>query len=420
MVDDSTTTIVRTKQVVDGQLVDVPADFQHPFRDETRDYGMTRPLTDERLGELVLGDGWIKVPMQLVGELGTAADPTMMDAAIVAGFILRQWELLGYSPTMRTLRDFLGRSNGRVHAAVLTLHRLGWIRARKVKYAPHKWKWRFEMPVGSPLHELRRGSKAPGIKWRAMPLEVARSRSTLVPTAFLVLSEMVRREGVIVTTPTQLARLLRCSRSTADRTLRALGARRVGRSDDGSLIYTWNDGTQLTYAWDSRWGRLRAVDEAACRKWSDRLGAIVDTLDGGRPVDAQGNTDWSVASPIGNPAHAGTDALVSQLVQEHDGDVRRVVRVLEETHLPKLLRSQATRGKILACFSWRIRQGLRAAPAAVAGAKPPKRQRAHSHAELIAQAVRTESCRTCDGTGWDHRNPDASGGVSRCACVRRE
>jgi hypothetical protein len=194
---------------------------------------------------------------------GTVGDDEL-DAVILAGFVLRHWEVHGHSPTMSQLCRMSRRGWQRTERGVDWLVRHEWLRVRKQPYKRpaagdvYAAKWRFDVPAGSPLRQLadpvgefsrtvtppaaatgdttagaavspasRKVSPASSRVWIPMVAEAAQARSLTVPGCYLVLHEQMVVDQLIVTTPADMARALRCSAHAAAHAFRANGAVRV-------------------------------------------------------------------------------------------------------------------------------------------------------------------------------------------------
>lgn len=355
------------------------------------EYRITRELPDQVEEVLAVeGDGWIKLPLALARGAGGSIDPAGLELAIIAGFILRKHELHGYSPTLKGLQEVSGRGRARVLYAVKRLADMGVIRMRKVKVhdkaGQEHWPWRFEIPKGSLLDDCRAGVRDKGRPWVMLPEQVARFRSTIAASLAIIAEEIVRKDGALIGTPTMFGRMLGCSRSTANRLLKQIGAVKVGRSKDGSLVYQYRRPLRV----EGRAGEMRVAGswlpyDGDRDKETKRLQSILDVIYRSTPDGQETGVREAAAK-----------------VKAAGGTVATLARLLEETHLSLALRDPHTRKTIRRLLSWKMRRNFHRVPRAI------RQQSRQATVQVLQRAA--SHCDQCDG--MHHvEHPDGSYGA---------
>lgn len=175
---------------------------------------------------------FVKVPRYIVEGLAAGrVDLHEIELALVTGHILRHAHCYdGASPTMRELRELCGISDRKLKGIIARAVERGLVTARKrsFEYAPGQFaaKWVFQLVDGSPVDQLRGDAAALARPWVPVPCYVSRM-SPISVAAYLLLREQADVDRAIVTTPGDLAKLLKCSRSWAHEIVTALGATRL-------------------------------------------------------------------------------------------------------------------------------------------------------------------------------------------------
>jgi hypothetical protein len=294
----------------------------------------------------------------------------------------------------------------------------GVIRSRKVKFknratGEEGWKWRFEIPNDSPLRGMigANGHDAPSTRrWIAIPAHVASHRSILAAAVWVVLSELAVREGVAVTSPANLATMLRCHRDTAARLLHAVGARAITRTTHG-IVYA----VGMPVRADRAGAPMLTIAGVPCRLPNDprdqqRLRVRLDRI---RGVIAREGIDDAAA----------VEQVVGELMAAGSGlaTVAGVIRVLEETHLRAALADPGSRETIVRLFSWRMRARL----GGERRLRAPRRERvaAREAAKVLGVSWTDQpACGECGGVGIvltvDELGREA--GMDCPSCRRRE
>lgn len=352
------------------------------------------------------GSGFIKVP-RVVAQRVASGEPVGMivEDAIVAGMILRAWELRGKSPTLHDLRARLGRSPERIKRSCKRLQDAGWITATKVRFArgsgpwkTREWakRWQYDIPETSPLRQMERGKVSETRVWVPVPLDVARSKSAETAAAYLVLHEQMTIDKAIVTSTRDLARLLRVSPSTAHEIMQRLGAHIVARQ-----------GNRVVYAMDtplSRRGSRTVLVQG------EEL-----TFSGDRDRLTDRHRQLRAAIPGADKAErAALEQIHAHGIE--NPSLNLFLKVLEELNLHHIVRRDTGLRSVSRSWSWRLRGLARSLRV------EKRRQRRAGDAKFAAVASHTlknADCDKCDGT----RLVEIALGSDRyapCECVLRE
>lgn len=290
----------------------------------------------------------VRLPADLVPTASKRFDAQEMEDWVIGSYICNHMRLWQTSPCLQSLQYVSGRSHRTVRATVLRLIDKGWLGGAKARneFAPGQFglKWRLWVPNDSPLRPLLDHKPGDGFNWVAVPGTVARYRSILAVGAYLVLQKQMHKDGAIVTTPTDIAGLLHCDRTTAWRVLRFVGARAATEPRSGHVVYTMPTVYSPSITLMDYHGEVVTVPI----KLKDKMRARLDTL---RGVLKRACID-------------DVHELQETFRELHQSDASRcpsaalVLRVLEERNR-RVLASHKTYGLILSQrFGWRIK-GLR-------------------------------------------------------------
>jgi hypothetical protein len=199
-----------------------------------------------------------------------------------------------------------------------------------------------------------------------LPEGVARFQSTLASSLAIVCEEMRRQDGAVVGTPTMFARMLGCSRSTATRLLKQIGAVRVARSRDGSFVYQYSQNLRVNGILGEMRvrGALLVYDKMKDRERLEELDKILRAAG-----TNMGETPARVAA-------AG-------------GTVATLVRALEEEHQIIALRSPGLRTRIRRTLGHRLKGKYHRVPRGIR-----REQRAATRA--IFHRAAAANCPGCD------------------------
>lgn len=333
---------------------------------------------------------------------GARLDLLELEDWIVGAFVVMYQRLnQGTPPPLSHAAAISGRSEKRVKASWERMRRRGWLGMAKV---PHQYgdglfgyRWRVWVPAGSPLEQLMdrpapRRRLPKGVqpeRWIAVPQQVARSRSVLAVAMYLLAHEQRMVDGAVTLTPGEAAKVLSCDRNTARRILSELGATPI-RVSAGRVIY------DLGVVFEGKDRRVFEIPGAhALTGYGERgeralrrLEVLLQTLDV-HGVDAEA----AMRDAIDSVAHATGESAPR---------VDLVVRLLEEQHRATLTRNPWYRHRLTLRLGDRLRAmvGGRRATRRVARVEPePPSMDGLELRRAIASAL-TESCRTCDDTGW--------------------
>lgn len=325
---------------------------------------------------------WIKLPTGVVGRLLARDLPDdELDEWVIAGHVVRFIELFKVSPTQTQLCDVTARGWDRVTSGIERMQRKGWIVARKVPYrrnaaGDYSAKWAYTIPDGSPLVELLRADGAKRRAWLPVPWAVSRSSSLMTVAAYAVLHEQMVIDKAIVTTPSDIARLLGCTRKTARQAMERAGAVLVDAHGRRRVYVmpTW-----------ARPGALRVT----------RLGRELVSLGANGQAQAEQLRRVELLLEL---AHVDVDRALERVLLSLEAagvgrlDLPTVTRTLEEMHLQIVARDGSSFNRLCRSFAWRIRGTARAMSAASA------RRGRKAEVDRVMVALAAAVCSTCEGT----------------------
>lgn len=335
-------------------------------------------------------------------------DLTLLEDWVIAAWIvdLRQFSLDSWGPSVRQLSGVSGRNFRRVKDSLERLRERGWIGFVKLAYEWHPGQWGHRHKIwlthNSPLLELERSSKTPFV---LVPVSVAKFRSPLAVAVYLVMHEQQRVDGAIAITPTELAGLLHCHRSTARRLLRFCGAEAVTESRPNRCVYMLRNRRLAHPGVGFTWRGLEFIGPDASSS-VNRLDLIAQALERGG-VDAEA----AIAE-----VHADVAERLGDLMGPGDVPVKVAIRVLEELHTRELGRDQLYRPKLLRRLARRYRY-LVPSPAAFTVRSARDADEREQMRRDIEQLMAPQ-CPTCRGNGmilWtDDRGYSMSADCPEC------